>query len=182
MNATAAIFTTLGTINSLIGRVGVFVGSLFIAIMTILVILGVFFRYVLNNSLGWVEDVSLIMMVTTAFLVAPFAYRSGANVAIEFLSGMLQGRMVRIMRIIINLLVLWLIYRYFLESLGLVKRGWGIRVNTVPIPWAIPYMVVPFSFVAMALVGFELIMRDLWGLMSGSDKADLPHVAPQEPE
>lgn len=182
MNATAAVFTMLGSINSLIGRIGVFIGSLFIAIMTILVILGVFFRYVLNNSLGWVEDVSLIMMVTTAFLVAPYAYRSGANVAIEFLSGMLQGRMVRVMRVIINLLVLWLIYRYFLESLGLVKRGWGIRVNTVPIPWAIPYMVVPFSFFAMALVGFELIMRDLWGLMSGSDKADLPHIAPQEPE
>ena len=182
MNATRAIFTMLGSINRLIGQVGVFFGSLFIAIMTLLVILGVFFRYVLNNSLTWVEDVSLIMMVTTAFLVAPFAYRSGANVAIEFISGLLRGPLVRVMRIVINLLVLWLIYRYFLESLGLVKRGWGIRVNTIPIPWAIPYMIVPASFVAMAMVGFELIMRDLWGLMSGSDKADLPHIAPQEPE
>jgi TRAP-type C4-dicarboxylate transport system permease small subunit len=182
MNALWNIFEGLGAINARIGRVGVFIGACMIALMTTIVICGVFFRYVLNNSITWAEDVSLIMMVTTAFLVAPYAYRSNANVAIEMISGMLQGRAARALRIAINLLVLWLLYRYFAESVGLVRRGWGIRVNTVPIAWAWPYMVVPASFAAMALVGIELILRDMWSIFTGRKDADLPDLPPAEAE
>ena len=182
MQATRALIEFLGRINGNIGRAGVFASACFIALMTLFVIAGVFFRYVLNNSLSWVEDVSLILMVTTAFLVAPFAYRSGGNVAIEMLVEMLPHKLLRAMRIVINILVLWIIYRYFFESLQLVQRGFAIRVNTVPLAWAWPYMAVPVAFLAMVLVGFELILRDLWALLGGSSALDLPHHAPQEPE
>ncbi len=182
MEATRALVAFLATFNDRIGRAGVVAASCFIALMTVIVIAGVFFRYVLNNSISWVEDVSLILMVTTAFLVAPFAYRTGGNVAIEFVIDHLPKVMLRSLRILINILILWIIYRYFFESVNLVARGWSIRVNTVPIAWAWPYMAVPVAFAAMALVGFELILRDLWGLMSGSSELDLPHYAPQEPE
>jgi TRAP-type C4-dicarboxylate transport system permease small subunit len=182
MNALAALARGLGRINSLAGTAGVRAGSAMIAIMTLLVIAGVFFRYVLNNSLTWVEDVSLILMVTTAFLIAPYAYRTGGNVAIEMFVESLPRLATRALRIFINLLVLWLIYRYFFESLKLVERGWGIRVNTVPIPWAIPYLVVPVSFAALALVAVELLARDIFGLVRRSDELDLPHLAPREPE
>ncbi|NRG19282.1 TRAP transporter small permease [Rhizobiales bacterium] len=182
MQSTRALIEYLGRINGSIGRAGVLASACFVALMTLFVIAGVFFRYVLNNSLSWVEDVSLILMVTTAFLVAPYAYRTGGNVAIEMLVEMLPRKMLRAMRIVINILVLWIIYRYFFESLQLVQRGWAIRVNTVPIAWAWPYMAVPVAFFAMALVGLELIMRDLWALSRGSNALDLPHHAPQEPE
>lgn len=182
MQATRAFIEHLGRLNHGIGRAGVLLSAGFIALMTVIVITGVFFRYVLNNSLSWVEDVSLILMVTTAFLVAPYAYRAGGNVAIEILIEMLPERMLRFVRIVINVLVLWIIYRYFFESLALVERGWAIRVNTVPIAWAWPYMAVPVALLAMALAGVELILRDLWALLGGERSLDLPHQAPQEPE
>lgn len=180
--ATLRVLDTLGAINRRIGSVGVFLASLLIGLMAVIVILGVFFRYVLNDSLTWVEDVALIMMVTTAFIVAPYAYRTGANVAIEILTSVLPDVLVRILRLLVNMLVLWVIYRYFFESLALVQRGWSIRVNTVPIAWAWPYMIVPVAFGAMALAAIELIGRDLWALCFRSVSADLPHVAPNEPE
>ena len=182
MGSTRASIEALGRLNALVGRSGVLVASLLLIVMTSVVVVGVFFRYVLNNSITWVEDVSLIMMVTLAFLVAPYAYRSGANVAIEIVTAALPKTVLRVLRIVINILVLWIIYRYFFESLALVERGWSIRVNTVPIPWAIPYMMVPVALFAMALAGAELILRDLWGLVMRSTNADLPHIAPEEPE
>ena len=182
MSAALQFLERLGAINAGAGRINVFLASCFIAIMTLIVITGVFFRYALNDSIAWVEDVSLILMVTTAFLVAPFAYRTGANVAIELVIDTLPAIVARGLRIAINLLVLWIIYRYFFESLKLVERGWGIRINTVPLPWAIPYLIVPLAFAQMALVAFELIGRDIWGMANGSTDADLPHLAPQEPE
>lgn len=172
----------LARFNRFVGTVGLWAGAVMIAVMTAIVILGVFFRYVLNNSISWVEDSSLILMVSMAFLVAPLAYRTGSNVAIEILSAMLPNRPTRIVRIVLNVLILWVVYRYFFESLALVERGQGIRVNTLPIPWSIPYLVVPVSMVALALAGVELLARDLWALMTGSGQLDLPHIAPQEPE
>lgn len=182
MDRTLAALEGLGGLNRRIGSVGVWLASVFIAVMTVIVILGVFFRYVLNDSITWVEDVALIVMVTTAFIVAPHAYRSGANVAIELVTAALPQAGVRILRLIVNVLILWVIYRYFFEALALVTRGWGIRVNTVPIPWAYPYMILPVAFGAMALVAIELIGRDVWALMNRSSRADLPHNAPNEPE
>lgn len=179
---TLAALEGLGAFNRGVGAAGVFLASVLIVLMTLFVILGVFFRYVLNDSLTWVEDVALILMVTTAFIVAPHAYRSGANVAIELFTSPLPTLALRLLRLVINMLILWIIYRYFFESLALVKRGWGIRVNTVPIPWAWPYMIVPMAFAAMAVVAVELIGRDIWALVMRSGAADLPHHAPQEPE
>lgn len=182
MNRPLAFLDSLGAINQRAGSVGVAVASVLVFVMTAIVILGVFFRYVLNDSISWVEDVALIMMVTTAFIVAPYAYRSGANVAIELFISPLPALLVRGLRVVINMLVLWIIYRYFFESLTLVSRGWGIRVNTLPIAWAWPYMIVPVAFLAMALVAIELIGRDIWAILNKSDAADLPHLSPAEPE
>lgn len=182
MNATLRFLDALGALNQRIGAFGVFLASVMIGLMTIVVILGVFFRYVLNDSITWVEDVALIMMVTTAFIVAPHAYRAGANVAIEIVTALLPGTVVRILRLTVNMLILWILYRYYLESLALVQRGWGIRVNTVPLAWAWPYMIVPIAFFAMAMAAIELIGRDLWALLCHSKAADLPPAQPAEPE
>ena len=85
----------LGALNRRLSGVGVALASALVAVMTVIVILGVFFRYVLNDSITWVEDVALIMMVTTAFIVAPYAYRSGSNVAIELFTSPLPAVAVR---------------------------------------------------------------------------------------
>lgn len=177
MSSVLSLIGALGSVNKIAGRISVFLASCFIGLMTVIVISGVFFRYVLNNSLPWVEDVSLILMVTTAFIVAPFAFRSGANVAIELLVVTLPNTLVRTVRIITNVLILWILYRYFFESLQLVERGWGIRINTVPLPWAVPYLIVPIAFIEMGLVAIELIARDIWGMINRSGDADLPHTA-----
>ena len=181
MEATLKALDLLGVVNRRVGAAGVALAAVLVALMTAIVILGVFFRYVLNDSITWVEDVSLIMMVTVAFVIAPLAYRSGANVAIEMLVQAFPNGLVRVLRLVVNLLVLWVIYRYFFESLTLVERGWGIRVNTVPIPWAIPYMIVPVAFLAMASVAVELIARDIWALVFRSPDADLDHMSPVDP-
>jgi len=174
MAASLAAIRLLGTINRALGIASVFLASCFVGLMTLVVCVGVFWRYVLNNSLPWVEDISLILMVTMAFVVAPFAYRTGQNVAITILVDALPQTLLRGIRIMINLLVLWIVYRYFLESLGLVERGWGIRINSVALPWAYPYFVLPVVLIELAMVALELIARDCWCMVTRSDDAALP--------
>lgn len=171
----------LSVVNEFVDWVARRVAATLVGLMTAIVLASVFFRYVLNNSITWTEDVSLIMMITAAFLIAPVAYRQGLNVAIEMLVSALPLALLRALRIALNLLVLWILYRHFFEALALVERGWGIRVNTVPIAWAWCYMPVPFAFGAMALAGIELILRDVVGILSRRDDWDLPHQRVAEP-
>ncbi|MCY4260512.1 MAG: TRAP transporter small permease subunit [Rhodobacteraceae bacterium] len=176
MAAPFAAIRILGTFNRVLGTVSVFVASALAGLMAVIVTIGVFWRYVLNNSLPWVEDFALIMMVTMAFIIAPYAYRTGQNVAITILVEALPRILIYPIRIMINILVLWIVYRYFIESLGIVDRGWAIRLNSVDVPWAYPYMIIPVVFVQLGLVAIELIARDTWCLLTGSGEADLPEL------
>ena len=80
----------------------------------------VFYRYVLNDSLGWSEEVAKIMMVWSAFLVAPWAYRQGANVSIDMFVEAFPLLARRLMETVLNLLVLFIV-------------AWGIMV--APFDW-----------------------------------------------
>lgn len=181
MGALEAIINMVSPMNRLVSRAGVFVASCFVAMMTCVVIAGVFFRYVLNDSITWVEDVSLILMVTMAFIVAPHALRTGGNIAIELVVNKLPLYFQRVIRLVIFSAVLWVLYRYFFESLVLVERGWNIRVNTLPIQWAWCYMIIPVVFGALIIGVIELILRQVHGLLSGSEKMDLVDGTSAEP-
>ena len=57
----------------------------------ITVCIGVFFRYVLNNSLVWIEEIAKFTMVWLAFIGSPPAMDRGGHVAIEMISSRVKG-------------------------------------------------------------------------------------------
>lgn len=171
----------LGQVNEGIGFGGRVVAAGLIAVMTAFVLVGVFFRYVLNNSLSWTEEMAIFAMIWVAFLVAPWAYRNGANVSIDFMVAPLPRAVRRVLTIAINLLIIWLMARFFVEALTFVERGWAVRINAFDVPRAWFYLILPASIAAMILVGIELVLRDLFSL-AGVRDLDIAPVATMEPE
>ena len=53
--------------------------------ITLMIPVGVFFRYVLNAALSWPEPASVIMMVAFSFLGGAAVYRAKVHVAVEAL-------------------------------------------------------------------------------------------------
>ena len=150
-----------------------FAGGLLMA-MTAIVLLQIVYRYVLNDSLIWTEEVSKTMMVWAAFLVAPWAYRNSANVRIEMFSDELPPRLGRFLQLVLNLLVIWIVFVFLGESFGMVERGFSIRAASLPIQVGWFFFVVPFAFAAMLLVGVELLLRDLLSLFNPDGEFDIP--------
>ncbi len=142
--------------------------------MTVIVLTQIVFRYVLNDSLIWTEEVSKTMMVWAAFLVAPWAYRYGANVSIEMFADELPKKFHRLLHLLLNLLVIWIIVVFWRESFGMVERGFTIRAASLPLQVGWFFAVVPFAFAVMLLVGIELFVRDLLGLIYPEDDFDVP--------
>jgi len=169
--------------NARLSRAFVWLAGLILMVMLAVVLLQVLFRYGLNNSLAWTEELSKTMMVWTAFLVAPWAYRNGSNVAIEMLVEAVDRRLRLALRIGINLLVLWILVVFLDAGFGFVARGFAIQAASIGVDMAWFYMIVPTGFAALALVGIELLLRDAAALITGDDGYRLAPVAvPKEGE
>jgi TRAP-type C4-dicarboxylate transport system permease small subunit len=165
----------LGTFNDRTGRLACWIAAFLIAVMTGAVLVGVFFRYVLNDSLNWTEEIAVMSAIWVAFLVAPWAYRNGGHVAIEMIVNATPLTVVRIVRVIVNLLILWILYRFFTEAVAYVGSGMRMRANSIDIPVAWFRAIVPVSMAMLFLVGVELIIRDLLSLVMRKTDLDLPH-------
>ena len=158
------ILNWLSSINSCIClTMRNFAGLLLIA-MTFIVTVQILSRYAFNNSLVWTEEVSKTMMVWCAFLIAPWAYRNGANVNISIFVNELPLILRQSLRLVLNILVIWIIIMFFLESYGMVDRGFLIQAASLPIQVGWFYMIIPLTFLAMIFVGIELLVRDLFCL------------------
>ncbi len=145
-----------------------------LVIMLLVVVLQIVFRYVLNDSLIWSEEIAKVMMVWTAFLIAPWAYRIGANVRIELFINEMPGVFRNSLMLFLNLLVFWIIVVFFRESIGFWQRGLMVRADSLPIQVAWFYSVVPVVFSIMVLVGIEQLLRNVLTLMYPGQDFDLP--------
>ena len=155
----------LGKINEWICLATRNTAGLLLMVMTVIVLTQIVFRYVLNDSLIWTEEVSKTMMVWAAFLVAPWAYRYSANVSIEMFANELPEVLRKLLALFLNVLVVWIIVVFWRESFGMVERGFTIRTASLPIQVGWFFLVVPFAFAATLLVGIELLIRDVLSLV-----------------
>ena len=177
----AGVISALTWVNVSLGRVFRFLAWIIIAAMTAIVIVAVFFRYVLNDSLTWSEDVTLMLAIWMAFMVAPIAYRIGSNVALDTITRLLSPLIARIFSLAIHILILAMLVVLLDESLSMIGRS-RIRANTVPIQMKYVYGIMPFSFVCMMLAGLELALRDILGIFRPDDEAAVhPADNPQDP-
>lgn len=53
--------------------------------MTVVVLLGVFWRYVLSDALAWVEELARYTMIWLSWIGGGLAVRKGAHIAVEFI-------------------------------------------------------------------------------------------------
>ncbi len=145
--------------------------TLLLVAMTVIVLVQVLLRYVFNDSLVWSEELAKILMVWTAFLIAPWAYRQGANVSIALFVTVLPNLIRSLLRILIHLLVVWILLVLFQESIAFCARGFEISAATLPVRMGWFYSVVPFALGATLLVAVELLLKDL---LQFSNRDELP--------
>lgn len=60
--------------------------------ITLIIPLGVFMRYVVNDPLAWPEPASVVMMVMFSFLGGAAVYRANVHVAVEALLNAVSGK------------------------------------------------------------------------------------------
>lgn len=136
--------------------------AILLAAMSIMIIAQVAFRYVLNDSLTWTEELAKFSMIWIACLVAPWAYVKHLNVAIEMFNEALPIVLQRIADICITLLVLVVSYQFFLYSLDFVVAGKTISASSVKLSLFYVYLCMPYVFGSLFLIALEKLLRQIF--------------------
>jgi TRAP-type C4-dicarboxylate transport system permease small subunit len=155
------VSTILGLVNFHIAQTAKYLAGCLLAAMVVMILAQVFFRYGLNDSLTWTEELSKFAMVWIACLVAPWAYRENLNVSIEMFHEALPALPKRVAEIVITLLVLLICAIFFMQSLKFVAGGTSITAASVPVKLWIFYLCMPFTFGSLFLVGIEKLIQHL---------------------
>ncbi|MGD8663303.1 MAG: TRAP transporter small permease subunit, partial [Desulfobacterales bacterium] len=106
MNVLNAVETYLGKFNEFVLDWFTRIAMILAAIMTGMILIQVFFRYFLNHSLPWPEELAKFTMVWMTFLVAPYAYRKGLNVNMELVVSKIPRKVRGILEILLHILII----------------------------------------------------------------------------
>ena len=135
----------------------------FLASMTFVILLQVFFRYVLNSPLAWPEEAARYMMVWMTFLIAPVAYRQGLIVRMESVVDRLPHALRSVLEIATNVLVLLLAIVLCREAFWMMGKGAQMTSTATGLRMSWVFSILPVSFVLIISIGLERMFARLNG-------------------
>ena len=118
--------------------------------MTLVVLLGVFTRYVLNDSLAWTEELARFSMIWLSWLGGGIAIRRGAHIAVEFVTDALSAKARSVVVMIGRAGILFFLGICLWYGLDLTARVSAQSTIALGISMQIPYAAIPLGSFLMA--------------------------------
>jgi TRAP-type C4-dicarboxylate transport system permease small subunit len=104
-----------------------------IILMSVIVPVGVFARYVLGFGAQWPEPIAILLMIVFTFLGAAASYRAGAHIAVAMLTDRLPPAMQKAGEVLVDIAMA--VICLFVLVYG-TKLCWGMMGQTLAeLPW-----------------------------------------------
>ena len=174
MGAMLGLTNGLGMVNAAVIAFCRNIGAAMIAVMVIIILLQVFFRYVLGSALAWPEEAARFLMLWTTGLMAPTAFRRGGFVSIEILTRLLPtGPSAILSLLLLGLSITLMIVGIQIGWSEVTGLGGRFTTDSLHYPTSIDFSTwdkVPKSWMMLSLVVglgllisvcIELILRNL---------------------
>ena len=129
--------------------------------MTLVVAVQVFFRYVLNQSLFWSEELARFLLVWLSFLGASVAYRRKVHPGIDVLTSRIPDIPRKLCVIIVH--VVSLIFFLVLIFYG-CRFAYFVRLQISPalyVPKWVIFSIVPVSGLVFLIHGITFLLQEL---------------------
>lgn len=100
------IFEKANVVGNYLSKITIFMVILLAAVMVLTVLIGVFFRYVLHNSLSWTEELARYLMIWAALLSISIGIKDKEHVGIQLIIRKLPIKYARILNFLVNIIIL----------------------------------------------------------------------------
>ena len=163
------IFSEIEEVSDDISDVGVLdVPVLLIfSLLFFIVALQFFTRYVLNDSLGWTEEIARYLLILLAFVGSVTCVRKGKHIYLEFFYRYLPQGTIKPISSVVELVVFGLFGYMAWLGIELAQKTKSQRMVSLDLPKSVIYYIVVASCIAMAIFAAYRLVRLL--KMSASD-------------
>ena len=150
----------ISRINTIIDKqISLFVVALMI-LLSILLSVSVFYRYVLNDSIYWSNEVARYMLVYIVFLGATMAHKHKSHIRIDIILGSLSHKNKKYIEMLIGGLFIFFWILVLMGSLKLLPLFLMQKTATLEIPFAYPFAALPISACIWILYCADDIIRE----------------------
>ena len=140
----------------------IWIAGLSILLMSLIIPVGVFARYVLGFGAQWPEPIAVLLMVVFTFFGAAAAYRAGSHIAVAMMTDRLPPQLQTACRVAVNLLML-------VVSLFMVVYGTELCLGTMGQNLAdLPWLPVGLTYSPVPLGGLLTLMFILENMFFGT--------------
>ncbi|MGI6575733.1 MAG: TRAP transporter small permease [bacterium] len=115
--------------SELIDRYTSYAAFVLMTVMTIVIAIQVFYRYVLSSSLSWSEELARYLFIWTVMLMASSGVKHGFHVAITFIRDKLPIKMQNIFALLGSILMF--AFAVVLVVFG-IRLAWATRIQLSP--------------------------------------------------
>lgn len=141
------------------------VASLFISIISVALVINIFFRYVLSSPLTWPVETVSFLFPWFVYLGASYGVREGAHIRLTHHVTLLPLKIQIVVRVVAD--VCWLFYSVVMTVHGvrLVVSMFEFQYmsQVFPISKAYIYMIIPFAFFLISIRVLSHIIQLLLG-------------------
>ena len=128
-------------------------------LMTIEVLIAVFFRYVLNAPIKWGEELARLIMVWTGLLGISIALKDGEHIGLEILTANLRGRWLYAVKLIVDSLIFVFLLVLFIWGVEICRQAWGSFMPGLQISWSWSHLAVPVTAAIQLVHVFAWLME-----------------------
>lgn len=136
-----------------VGKVEYFLVAVMIAVMAIVNFLQVVFRYVIEGSLPWSEELLRFLFVWTTFLGAGIGVRKGAHLGLTIIVNNLPPKLKKFV-VFVNYLIC-IVFSAIIGMLGLsivsMQAEFNVRSSAMVLPMYWISLAIPVSFALIIL-------------------------------
>lgn len=124
----------------------IWIAGLAIFVMSLIIPVGVFARYVLGFGAQWPEPIAILLMVVFTFVGASAAYRAGSHIAVAMMTDRLPGPLQTLCRWLVDLLMLAVSLFMIVYGSRLCMETMGQTLADLPmVPVGLSYLPVPIG-------------------------------------
>ncbi len=142
----------------------IWIAGISITVMSIIIPVGVFMRYVVEYGAQWPEPIAILLMVVFTFIGAAAAYRAGGHIAVAMFTDMLAPPWRRVVARGVDLLMLSVCGFVVWYGTRLSTETMGQTIAELPwMPVGLTYLAIPLGSLATLLFVIEQMV---WGPQS----------------
>lgn len=153
----------LSRLNGWLARISLWLAGLGLVAMTVIVFAQVFMRYVMNDSLLWVEPAAILLMSWFIFLGSAVGVHESFHMGFDVLLFFLPDSAGTWLKALSDLAVLAFSVGMAVYGWQLMAKTWGSSVPVIRLPGGFTYMPLFAGGVLMTLFVLEHLLNRLSG-------------------